>query len=481
MLICIPNLLSHDEARGRSIPTTGQGMLDVLPSVTPVSNGDQIRKGLDPPESKTGFYLVLVYLLFEFGRPQDVIPGLTVIPFGTGLSILIFLNAVRSGKINFSRLQTKLWIPLLVVMSIHVPIAINNFHALMSLKDMILLYAVYLGITVFVDSTEKMMTLIKIWLGIHAFLAVMGTIKGGQGIGGWMGDENDFCMVMDMVVPFAYFLLFSATDAVQKIKYLAFLGTFLLAVMATLSRGGFIGLAAVGAYCWYRSPKKGNALVVFLIIVMFMVLFAPQTYWDEIASSTSDETMGEEGTGGARLYTWGIGMEMFYANPIIGIGQANFPWTVDIYEAGEKFHDRSFAGRQAHSAWVTLIAELGLAGIVIVGGMLFQCYRDLAFVRRIFAPQQMRGKHGQIMKGEEDVRVYLARAMEGSLIGFIMSSVFISTLWYPSMWIMIGLVVALRNISDSENANVGSAAFTSNALSRAARPPRFGQGVLHPS
>lgn len=448
-------------------------MLGVLPSLAPVLNKNQTRNGLVAPESKTGFYLVLVYLLFEFGRPQDVIPGLSAIPFATGLSVLIFLNVVRSGKIDFSRLQTKLWIPLFVVMAIHVLIAINNFQALMTLKDMILLYAVYLGITVFIDSTEKMMTCIKMWLGIHAFLAIMGTLQGGHGIGGWMGDENDFCMVMNMVVPFAYFLLFSMTDAVQKIKYLAFLGTFILAAMATLSRGGFVGLVAVGAYCWYRSPKKGNALVVLLIAMMFMVLFAPQTYWDEIASSTSDETMGNEGTGGARLYTWGIGVDMFFHNPIIGVGQSNFQWTIGEYEAGRTFHTRSFAGRQAHSAWVTLIAELGLAGIVIVGGMFFQCYRDLAFVRRIFAPPQTREEHGQIIKVGEDVHVYLARAMEGSLIGFIISSVFISTLWYPSMWVMIGLVVALRNISESENKNFGST--DTNVLSRATRLPRFGQ------
>jgi hypothetical protein len=459
----------------RSIPT-GQRMLGVFSGLEQVSNKNQIGKEPDAPESKVGFYLVLVYLLFEFGRPEELVPPLRVIPFGTGLSVLIFLSALRSGKINFSRLQTKLWIPLFVIMAIHVPIAVNNYWALMMLKNMILLYGVYLGITVFVDSTEKIMTLIKMWLGIHAFLAIIGTLQGGHGIGAWMGDENDFCMVMDMVVPFAYFLLFFATGAVQKIKYLAFLGTFLLAAMATLSRGGFIGLAAVGAYCWYRSPKKGNALVVLSIVVMFMVLFAPQTYWDEISSSTSDETMSEEGTGGARLYTWGIGMNMFFHNPIIGIGQSNFPWTIGEYEAGETFHDRSFAGREAHSAWVTLIAELGLAGALIVGGMLFQCYRDLARVRKTFTPPKTREKEGAVITAREDVRVYLARAMEGSLIGYIISSVFISTLWYPSMWIMMGFIVALRNISDSENENFGSAAFITNVLSRSARLPKFGQG-----
>lgn len=427
----------------------------------------QLRQSL---ESKAGFYLVLAYLFFEFGRPQELIPGLGVIPFGTGLSVLILLMVLMSGKLDFSRLQTKLWIPLFVVMAIHVPIAVNNYWAIMTFKDMFLLYCVYLGIVTFVDSLEKMMTLIKMWIGIHGFLAVMGIANGGVGIGGWMGDENDFCMVMNMVVPFGYFLLFSATGVVRKMEYLGFLGTFILAAMASLSRGGFIGLASVGAYCWYRSPKKGHALVVLIIAVLLMAVLAPPQYWDEIASSISDETLGEEGTGGARLYTWRIGIDMFVANPIIGIGQSNFPWTFDIYEAGRTFHTRSFAGRQAHSAWVTLISELGLAGIVIIGAMLVQCYNDLRLVRAKLSPVMSRQEHDQTVQAGEDMRVYLARAMEGSLIGFIVSGVFISILWYPALWIMMALVVALRNIANDKGGEMLSVAVQPRKLWRIPLP-----------
>ena len=424
---------------------------DAKPITTPESKAWAIGRPRQAQESKAGFYLVLTYLLFEFGRPQELIPGIRAIPFGSGLSALILLTVLMSGKLNFSNLQTKLWLPLFAVMAIHVPTAVNNFHALMTFKDMFLLYCVYLGIVAFVDSLERMMTLIKMWMGILGFLAVMGVAKGGVGIGAWMGDENDFCMVMNMAAPFGYFLFFSATGVKEKMKYLGFLGTFILAAMASLSRGGFMGLASVGAYCWYRSPKKGYALIVLVIVMVFMVVLAPEKYWDEIASSTSEETMGVEGTGGARLYTWGVGMKMFYSNPIIGVGQANFPWAFEVYEAGERFHTRSFAGRQAHSAWVTLLAELGLAGIAILGGMLVQCYKDLKQVRRRFAPAESRQKHGQTVRAGEDVRVYLARAMEGSLIGFIVSGVFISTLWYPALWIMLAFVVALRNISEVQN------------------------------
>ncbi|MEK7762039.1 MAG: O-antigen ligase family protein [Nitrospirota bacterium] len=442
---------------------------DAKPMATPELKPWAIGQPRRTQESKAGFYLVLAYLLFEFGRPQELIPGVRGIPFSTGLSVLILLNVLMSGKSVFSRLQTKLWLPLFVLMAIHVPIAVNNFWALMTLKDMFLLYCVYLGIVTFVDSLEKMMTLMKMWLGIHVFLAVMGIAKGGVGIGSWMGDENDFCMVMNMAIPFAYFLLFAATKAKEKQKYLAFLGVFILAAMASLSRGGFIGLASVGAYCWYRSPKKLNALIVVVVAVLFMLVLAPEKYWDEIASSTSEQTMGT-GTGANRLYLWGIGMEMFYSNPIIGVGQQNFPWTFEIYEAGRTFDGRSVAGRQAHNAWVTLIAELGLSGTLIIGVMIVRCFMDLKLVRTSLSPARSSQKHGQTIQQGEDVRVYLARAMEGSLIGFIVSGVFISILWYPSLWIMMALVVALRNISEVERGDLGPDAVRS----------RYQMGVLLP-
>ena len=429
---------------------------DANPIATPEEKSWAIGKPRQAQESKAGFYLVLACVFFEFGRPQELVPGLRSIPFGTGLSILLILNVLMSGRVDFSRLQTKLWLPLLAVMAIHVPIAVNNYWALMTLKDMILMYGVYLGVITFVNSTEKMMTLMKLWIGVHGFLAVMGIAKGGRGIGAWMGDENDFCMVMDMAVPFGYFLLFSAPSIRQKMKYLGLLGAFILGAMASLSRGGFFGLAAVGAYCWYRSPKKLNALIVVAVAVLFMLVLAPEKYWDEIASSTSDQTMAI-GTGAARLYTWGIGMDMFYANPIIGIGQRNFPWTFGIYEGDQNFLGRSIGGREAHSAWVTLISELGLAGIVIVGTMLVRCYMDLKLVRRRFTSAS-RQKLGEIVQAGEDVRTYLARAMEGSIIGFIVSGVFISTLWYPSLWIMMAFVVALRNISETQSGDERPAA-----------------------
>jgi hypothetical protein len=124
---------------------------------------------------------------------------------------------------------------------------------------------------------------------------------------------------------------------------------------------------------------------------------------------------------------------------------------------------------------VTLISELGLAGIVIIGGMLLQCYKDLKFVRRKFAAPASRQKHGQIVQAGEDIRAYLARAMEGSLIGFIVTGVFISVLWYPALWIMTALVVALRNISETQSEGVIPAAAPTKHPWEGIPLPRLGE------
>ena len=119
----------------------------------------------------------------------------------------------------------------------------------------------------------------------------------------------------------------------SKVFYFALLCIFIMTAMVTLSRGGFIGLAAVGTYCWLKSSQKGRAVVLGGVVIIVMLIFAPEKYWEEMQSSTSDQTM-TIGTGAERLYTWGVGWEMFLGNPIFGVGQGNFPWNFDEFQGG---------------------------------------------------------------------------------------------------------------------------------------------------
>lgn len=406
-----------------------------------------VRSGSQPVQGeKNGpFYLVMLALLFEFGRPQYVIPGLKGLPIASVIDVLIILYLFGSGKVNLRNSQSKLWLAMFGLMIVHVPIAVNNYWALITFKDMAFNFILYLGVVTYVSTVARWRTLISLWFGIHVTLSVLGILSGGTGVGGWLGDENDFCMAINMVVPFAFFMMNAAPTVKAKNVYVGLLLVFIMTIMATMSRGGFIGFLAAGVYCWKKAARKIGALAVTIIIVIVMALFAPAKYWDEIQSSFSDETI-EHGTGEDRLYIWGIGFEMFLGNPIIGVGQGNFPWVFEEYEAGRTRDGKSRAGRQAHSLYFTLLPELGLVGTFLFCGMIWNNYKDARYIERTVHNLGSGNDNPFGDKNDGMFLISLARAIEGSLFAYLITSVFISTIWYPCFWIMMAFMVALRNL-----------------------------------
>ena len=400
-------------------------------------------------ESNVGFYLVMLAMLFEFGRPQDVLPPLKAIPIPTLLDVSVLIAVLVSGKATFANMQTKLWMGLLVFMAMWVPFARNNFWALMTLKEMALYFFFYLGIVTFVNTTSKMQKLIFMWLGVHAFLGVNGILHHGHGVGGWLGDENDFGMEMNVAVPVAFFMYQAAASQRARLLYVVLLGLLVMTVVATSSRGAFLGLLAVGVYCWFYSPRKVMSLVVGACLAGLVMIAAPQEYWDRISSISDDSTM-DTGTAGQRMFTWGIGWEMFQANPVFGVGQGNFPWTIGEYMGGRTWQTKSLAGRQAHSLYFTLLPELGLVGVIIFGTMVYLNYRDTR-VSQLLTPMS-RGMAAERVK-ENDLQLSRAilygNAILGGMIGYLATSAFISTLYYPTFWILMGLAVALRNATQA--------------------------------
>ena len=412
-----------------------------------MSEGPRADRLMRHQESNIGFYLVLLSLMFEFGRPQDFLPPLKAIPFATLLDVSLFVAVLASGKASFANMQTKLWIGLLSFMALWVPFARNNYHAVMLFKDMTLYFFFYLGIVTFVNSTSRMHKLILMWLGVHTVLAVNGMLHQGRGVGGWLGDENDFGMEMNVAIPVAFFMYQGATNKGSKFLYVGLLAVFVMSLIATSSRGGFLGLLAVAAYCWFYSPKKIMSLLLGLCLAGLVLIAAPQEYWDRISSITEDKTM-EEGTAGQRVFTWGIGWEMFLDNPMFGVGQGNFPWAIGEYMGGRTWQTKSLAGRQAHSLYFTLLPELGLVGVMIFGAMVYVNYRDTS-VKNLVLPTSSGVSARRDEADIQDLQISRAtlygNAILGGMIGYLATSTFISTLYYPTFWIMMALAVALRN------------------------------------
>ena len=400
------------------------------------------RLPLAKRESLFPLFLLLAYLFFEYARPQVLLPFLSYIHLPAITIVLLGISILFSGNVRIRDKQTIIFLVLLGLMVIHGPIAVNNYWALMTFIAMSMNLIVLLSLVHFVDDPGKYDRLVKFWLGIHIFLAIVGIVKKGTGIGGFLGDENDFCMTLNMIIPFSFFLAVSAEKG-KKPWFILLICLFLFVIILTESRGGFVGLSATFIYCLFRTKRKALAALFVGILAIFAVLVAPQTYWNEVRSITEEGT--RSGTGEERIYTWKIGWHMFLDNPVIGVGQGNFPYEFRKYEieagfAEEGYHGRSVAGRAAHSIYFTMLPELGLIGTFLFIALVISNIKDLNRIKTISLNE---------MKGEGDGAgkfYYLALALEGSLISFLVSGAFISILYYPNFWVLMGFIISLKSI-----------------------------------
>lgn len=142
---------------------------------------------------------------------------------------------------------------------------------------------------------------------------------------------------------------------------------------------------------------------------------------------------------------------MFKDNPVLGVGIGNYAWNVERYELIKyKNTDldtvRLHGGRAAHSLYFTLIPEMGSVGTIIFLIILIEMFRKIRYV--LGQNNQLRSDINN--KINIELNLY-SKAFLTSLISFLVCGTFISVLYYPHFWYLIGLICAMKNISEKSN------------------------------
>jgi len=409
------------------------------------------EKSATPPDhssneaTKFAFFLTLFFLFVEYGRPQTLVPPLKFLRLSTLATVLLVYCLFSKAKVTLRDTQTKFFVLLLCLMIAHGPFAENNFWAFQCFYTMFFNFIAFLSILYFVDDEKRFRKLIDVWILIHVLAATVGFASKGYGAGGFIGDENDLCLVLNMVFPFPFFLAMTSPKGSRKFYYFALSCLFLFAIIVTQSRGGFLGLVATGGYCWWKSNRKVVSAIAVVLLVALGAVFAPASYRDEIISifhENKEENPG--GTGEARLFKWRMAWVVFLDNPVVGVGQGNFPIVSHKYQDKVGlFDNRSMAGRAAHSLYFTLLPELGMAGTILFALMLLALIRDTRYVNRSTVKRQGTSAGGLPFDS-------FSAAIEASLIGYLITGVFISVLYYPCFWVLAGFALALRKVYDRE-------------------------------
>lgn len=402
--------------------------------------------------------IVLLNVIFLFLRPQHDLPFLATLQIPLLLSIPSFVVFLSRANAKWPH-QLYLMCGVLLLGAITGPFALNTRYAFEGFRTLLqLFFGIVFPATLVLSTGNGLRRLRRVFAICGFCLAVYGLIKGGTGPGDFLLDENDFCSVIVVLFPFVCFPLFHRTKSFSRFGTIIAAVVGLGAIVMTKSRGGFLGFGAGILVLVFTSPRKGRSILLLFGVVLVALLIAPSAYWERM------QTINQVDTGSAkeRIDSWKAAFQIFSRpkNILQGVGIKNLPIHLGDYKTSE---GRNLFGRQAHSLWFDILGDLGVIGFSLIVLLLFSC---LCASWRIARHNYLNGitmRKGALYSEEEggvatrseigsgrfevlsalESEAYFARdfarALCASWAAAIVSSSFISVLYYPTVWMLAGI------------------------------------------
>jgi O-antigen ligase len=282
-------------------------------------------------------------------------------------------------------------------------------------------------------------------------------------------DSNDLGVVLMVGFPLTLLLL-----GVERGAKRLFLLVILIGISATMarsgSRGGFLGFVAVGASALIlvKGVSAARRIVVVVAALIALVVGAPPGYWMQMKTilKPKEDYNYTEIDGRKAVMERGIWYVTQY--PMFGLG-------IDNFARAECSISPKLAGRRAngpmrctppHNTHLQAAAELGIPGFVIWISLI---------AGGIFGPLRLRRRLPRSWRrGTKPERfIYsMTNFLPVSMIGFTVSSFFVTFAWMDPVYVMAafltGLYVATRVQMEEEGS--GSHGAVPGILSRTRAP-----------
>jgi O-antigen ligase len=393
------------------------------------------------PDDRLGFVLLACYFVLEYTRLTTVLPFLGAVRFQLVILILLVIVTLRAGVGSMFKLPAvRLMLAFALLCAFGVLYAPNTraaFNQMMNILTYV--FTGFLPLLAFVRNMSRLRLFLKIWVFSVGFVSVWAITHGGAGPGGFLTDENDCALVLVVALPFALAFSFSKSESALMRWFMRGTAALLfLGVVATFSRGGFLGLVAALGTAFLLSKKKLKIIGMFLALALPLSVIAPFVIPDKYVAEMETISDKQDSTRLNRLYFWKLAWMMYQQNPVVGVGAGNYPWTVNLYEAqlppDQIYRHQYSGGRQCHSLYFTSLSELGTVGSVIV---------LMLFGRALKSGFAVRHARFEI---DEDLR-RLSVAFITACAGFAITAAFISVLYYPPLWHMIAFGATLQALA----------------------------------
>lgn len=400
--------------------------------------------------TKKWLTLLLVFTVLDYTRLPTLIPplGMLQVQALVGIALLVFWFRYGDRQ-DFRRLPLAPTFVMTFFSALSIIWANNWFYAFNSTLSFVyaLVFFALPATTLLVDR-DAMRSFMRVFALCGVFVAIYAILHSGRGPGGFIGDENDTGLFLNVTVAFALLCARDGTSRlIVRLMFWAATVTIVCGVIVTDSRGAFVGLIIVFIALWWTSRYRLRMAAVFgafvLVMPVIVLPLLPPGYLDEMQTSMdpNDPTRRE------RKYFWGLAWDMYVDNPVVGVGTDNYPWTVMEYEERlppEARAARASGGRAVHSMYLQLLSEQGT-----IGALMF-------LICMVFTMWKLNRLRKLANLGDPNGKGYDARAGGAIFAGICTmcaSGAFISVLYSPTLWYLVGVGWALCKRVQAEAAN----------------------------
>lgn len=391
------------------------------------------------------FVAIFLFTIILYARPAEFYPSpLTAsIAFYIGVVVLacyVPSQLMMEGTLTALPVEVKVVLLFCLTGLLSVPLAIDPRLAWMNFSDTFIRCVFIFIVMVNVVRTEaRLKALVLLALFVSCWLSVgalndyrMGlmTVEGYRVAGrgkGIFGNSNDLALHLVTMVPLAIALLFGARGGLRKILYGACALLMIAAITLTFSRGGFLGLfISLGVLGWKIGRRHRMSILLLAIAIgLFVMLFAPGNYSVRLASIFIP-SLDPVGSSTARQQVLIRSIWTAIRHPLLGIGMGNFPLV-------------SLRNLVSHNAYTQVAAEMGAAALALYLMFILHPLRRLRQIER----ETFNTRGGSRFH-------YLSIGLQASLIGYMVSSFFVSVayLWY--VYYLVAFAVCFRRLYEAE-------------------------------
>ncbi|HZH32742.1 MAG TPA: O-antigen ligase family protein [Pyrinomonadaceae bacterium] len=395
--------------------------------------------------SFAGLFLFTVLLYF---RPYELYPSLgwlSTIPFWlAAATILVFLPSqfALEGTLTMRPREVSLVLLFSALALLSILFAIDRGLAWEMFSGIFLKVVVMFIVFVNVVRTERrlrLMLLLALAAGfvisfsaINSYLAgnfnVEGyRVEGGIRLSGLFGSTNDMALFLVTLIPIAVALFCRTRNVLGKAVYGGMILLMLAGTLVTYSRGGFLGLLGMAlVLAWKLGRRHRLAVVVSLVLCCGALLaLAPENYSSRIASITNSSGPRGEASATQRRALLTKSISVALHNPVFGVGMANFPIV-------------SYRNLVTHNAYTQVASEMGLIALAVYLLIMLTPLKGLRKLER------------ETLGQAHERRVYyLAVGLQAALVGYMVSSFFLSVAYGWTIYYLVGYAVCLRRLHES--------------------------------